>query len=429
MAIRVECSGCKKKLTAKAEQAGKRVRCPACGKIIEISPSQAKVAAPPPDPKSYPSETLKKPSPPLKPPVERRSGPPVKPAEAWYVQCGNAETELKLIGAEVVQGLREGWLSLDDLVRESENDSWTPIRGRLAKEIHQIDCFIDTPKAYGVLFAGLGMFAMAPLAFSIALVAGLAYVNADRIWVGVLLLVVVVAELVVFKRFTPLSLIMGLGGLVYLVMGLGWAAFLVPGAALLGGLVGLGGGFCIGRLIGSRVKDRYTLPSERMPVPEPILTEKGCTLFYSLFDKENQRPIEQSVLILLRYCVPQRGLFVIPHIPAKKLSNAMKSCRIPNANTILGLLDCTSFGSATNGLVFCHEGVVFHNSTKQGREAIQYADFKHKTFAAGEGIGQVSLGSGQSLEAAACGVPQENIGYILNSIKEIVSNARLPGAK
>ena len=47
MPIRVECPGCKKKLTAKEKLAGKKVKCPACGIVVTIPGAPAPTAAEP----------------------------------------------------------------------------------------------------------------------------------------------------------------------------------------------------------------------------------------------------------------------------------------------------------------------------------------------------------------------------------------------
>ena len=57
-----------------------------------------------------------------------------------------------------------------------------------------------------------------------------------------------------------------------------------------------------------------------------------------------------------------KGLYIIPYIPPEKLKNARESCIIPASETILALIDSTSFGSAKNCLTIGTSGVYIHNA-------------------------------------------------------------------
>ncbi|NNE68987.1 MAG: hypothetical protein HKN29_01345 [Rhodothermales bacterium] len=72
---------------------------------------------------------------------------------------------------------------------------------------------------------------------------------------------------------------------------------------------------------------------------------------------------------------PSLGLYVAPHIPTDKLSNAIKDyardVRIPE---VLAIYDGTLLGSAKDGAVFCKERLVFQNNDLQDPQEIRYDD-------------------------------------------------------
>jgi len=55
------------------------------------------------------------------------------------------------------------------------------------------------------------------------------------------------------------------------------------------------------------------------------------------------------------------NLFISPDIPPRKVTNANQSCLVPKGENILGILDCTFFGSAVNAMVFGEKGIYFHS--------------------------------------------------------------------
>lgn len=54
-------------------------------------------------------------------------------------------------------------------------------------------------------------------------------------------------------------------------------------------------------------------------------------------------------------------LHLAPGIPPAKLDKASRSCRLPAGETVLGLLDLTIFGSASDALLICAEGLDYHH--------------------------------------------------------------------
>ena len=71
------------------------------------------------------------------------------------------------------------------------------------------------------------------------------------------------------------------------------------------------------------------------------------------------------------------GVFLAPDIPDKKLSNAKAVCFVPPGALILGLIDCTVFGSAKECLLFSDKGMHYRFG-KEHLGYIPYADFAHR---------------------------------------------------
>ena len=54
-------------------------------------------------------------------------------------------------------------------------------------------------------------------------------------------------------------------------------------------------------------------------------------------------------------------LFVLPDIPAAKLANARRTCKVPADDEVLGLVDLTVFGSASDALLLGRKALYYHN--------------------------------------------------------------------
>jgi hypothetical protein len=73
--------------------------------------------------------------------------------------------------------------------------------------------------------------------------------------------------------------------------------------------------------------------------------------------------------------LPYNDLYIHPDIPSKKLAKAYKKCNVPTGEGIIGLVDFTVFGSASEALLFGVRGIYFHNgwdSKKPGSGFIPY---------------------------------------------------------
>lgn len=135
-------------------------------------------------------------------------------------------------------------------------------------------------------------------------------------------------------------------------------------------------------------------------------------------------PLDQSIVQLLAMYLPQSDLFVTPNIPPKKLANAVRTCRVPFTQRILGLMDCTVFGSGKNCLLFGCDGVYYHNDwsgKSSGCGMIPYAQFPARRFGDG-GPHEVSLGRKQYVNIAGCSVSKDTVVELLDTISGCVSS-------
>jgi GTP-binding protein EngB required for normal cell division len=91
------------------------------------------------------------------------------------------------------------------------------------------------------------------------------------------------------------------------------------------------------------------------------------------------RPLHDQVLAILRMAKSfhmQSRLHVHPDLPRGKVSNARAACRIPESEVVLGLVDNTRLGSATNCFVFGARGVYYHQKSQtKPTGSLPYASF------------------------------------------------------
>ena len=81
------------------------------------------------------------------------------------------------------------------------------------------------------------------------------------------------------------------------------------------------------------------------------------------------------------------------------------------------IVDCTVFGSASNCVLFCEDGIYFHNgweSESPGAHHVAYADMAH---AEGGGYHEVAVGQGKSINVAGCALSVEELSTILNAVR------------
>lgn len=135
------------------------------------------------------------------------------------------------------------------------------------------------------------------------------------------------------------------------------------------------------------------------------------------------KPMDTKILRALKKHLPQDGLFVAPDIPVKKLNAARRSCRVPSSEQILGLIDCTTLGSAKNCLLLGRHAAYFHNAwsgKSSGAGTIPYEDFCHRSFGDG-GFQEVSLDRNQHLNISGCSLSKTKLIDLLRSVKQAIT--------
>jgi hypothetical protein len=128
---------------------------------------------------------------------------------------------------------------------------------------------------------------------------------------------------------------------------------------------------------------------------------------------------EDRVVSLLRSFLPQRDFYVGPDIPPKKLENAKVSYGVPPGIRILGLINCTVFGSAKNGLAFCRDALYYHNgwaSKSSGSGSVRYIDLVPEKVDANE----VQLAPKQFLNMSGSSCSKDKAAEMLRALNRLV---------
>jgi hypothetical protein len=114
------------------------------------------------------------------------------------------------------------------------------------------------------------------------------------------------------------------------------------------------------------------------------------------------------------------GLYVGERIPPKKLHNAVETFPVPSEEKVLGLLDCTVFGSNKNGLAICAEGLRWRNdwTTPTSRTAMTWEEFQKVALSAEEYA--IVFAEDVKLNLAGGAFPKERLLGLLGELQELV---------
>jgi hypothetical protein len=149
--------------------------------------------------------------------------------------------------------------------------------------------------------------------------------------------------------------------------------------------------------------------------PKPRKTGKSTT-----FPSVASEPAQDKILELLRSFQPQAGLHVHPRIPEKKLKNALERCRVHPMETVVGLIDCTVFGSAKSSLLLTNNGIYYSNDV-QGTVpggTIPYYELARRELEL-DGEFEISLGKEDALETSASPMERERILALLEAMQKL----------
>lgn len=202
------------------------------------------------------------------------------PVANWEVKIAMGQMLGQLNETTIVQGLQEGWLSLDDLVRQGETE-WQPIRSTLGESLFGIKALINSPRAHaqqGAMYGAGGLAIISALGALINFSMTMLHLDIGR--TIVFLIVMALTTVVVFRVRSLLALgIVLLIALAVLrvVAGIPLSLAAVGGIAIgtalsfgIGGVIGYGLGYAVGWIVGTLRRDRYRLPETRQAVPEWI---------------------------------------------------------------------------------------------------------------------------------------------------------------
>lgn len=121
----------------------------------------------------------------------------------------------------------------------------------------------------------------------------------------------------------------------------------------------------------------------------------------------------------LRYC---NGILVAPGIPQKKVNNALAKNNFVGTEMILGLIDCTVFGSAKDHLMFTTGGIWWnHLSSKPRTGSISYAEFTSCHFQSAGLLSGISSSKGDNISIQGSTVPKKDAINLLNTIKNLAA--------
>jgi hypothetical protein len=131
--------------------------------------------------------------------------------------------------------------------------------------------------------------------------------------------------------------------------------------------------------------------------------------------------LQQRIIETLRSHGSERKLYVSPDIPAQMASNAAKSCALRPDDTILGLIDCTSLGSASDALLFGKHGFYYHNmgANRPDPGFVAYREFPGISFRRAP-LDCIKLGGDRYCSKAGSSISCDKMIEILDSVKRAV---------
>ena len=143
-----------------------------------------------------------------------------------------------------------------------------------------------------------------------------------------------------------------------------------------------------------------------------------------------QSPTNIFVDELIRQLRYTSGVLVAPEIQQKKVFNAISKNSYSGTDPIIGLIDCTVFGSAKENIMFTTSGIYWnHASSIPNSGSLAYASFG-TCFFKSAGIFapfSISTGMGQTINTNGSSVTKKDLIQLLSNIKNLsVSQGLMP---
>lgn len=115
-------------------------------------------------------------------------------------------------------------------------------------------------------------------------------------------------------------------------------------------------------------------------------------------------------------------LHLAPQIPVGKLHNARRYSVVPLDEDILGLLDCTVFGSATHSLLFGYRGIYYYNDwacSISGPGAISYHGLAHADLRP-LGLWELEFEAGKLYNVAGGAMSRDRLLELLGRLQDVI---------
>jgi hypothetical protein len=156
-----------------------------------------------------------------------------------------------------------------------------------------------------------------------------------------------------------------------------------------------------------------------------------ATLFWKELDLlgADHALLQRTLRSVLARWASQEDVHLEPNIPSKKLANAIRSSGAPPDETIVGLVDCTTLGSATDCLMFGLDGLYWHNgsaSKSPGPGSLGYSELATATFERPSLSRDICLSNGQHICTGSSQVSRKDLIAMLEEIASQFS-ADAPG--
>ncbi len=131
----------------------------------------------------------------------------------------------------------------------------------------------------------------------------------------------------------------------------------------------------------------------------------------------NKTTIKSFLELLQKYT--WHGFYVPPNIPQRKLSNVCDQYKIKQ-DMVLGLVDATLFGSATEGFVISTMGI-HEQRAGQPMSFTEWEEICENPIIKGW-FGAIKFGVNRELHLGGSGISSDNIVYLLENCKAFVKN-------
>ena len=136
-----------------------------------------------------------------------------------------------------------------------------------------------------------------------------------------------------------------------------------------------------------------------------------------------QQPNNLFVDELVRQLRYVTGVLVAPGIPQKKIVNAISKNNYIGNNPIIGLIDCTVFGSAKDHIMFTAGGIFWnHLSSTPCSGSISYSEFSQCYFKSAGIMSGISSSKGDNISTAGANTSKKDVISLLNTIKNLAAS-------